>query len=519
METMEPRDRSRDPGRVSRRQLLGYLSALAAGVALSPATVSARPEGEPPLASDLPPAQTQLPDTRDGALQSQKESIEAGVAGGNTLPSDIPTRSPSEAVASCLARRQPEEKNRSAPSALQQLLATPLSQSRIGLNSWPMLEESEELDLGHFRFAISPYVPFVDDGKQRFLLFGNYPLIGGFRGRDYVEDVQRRMFDRAVWVMANGCQGTVVVEFDRPLSTDRVGHIVRALYDYGVRTIIWGNEPNDPGAAWRDNLPELVKIFSAAADTRKRYNLDDLELALPGMAYFGQGEYLQKLLQTFDALLPGWSDGSSKYLPFQRVTDHYYGPIDGFLQRLTEMRQTMAKVGLNDLKFDLAEVGNPTVNQGPLVTDQQLAEGYIPQITSLAVASGMMDRLYFYSALDAGDDRYSLTRIENGGLVMKPSYQAFVTMARLLSRLSNISWSETGETMRVDGSRTDGVEFTVVWSKVTDRDVVVPVPSGKRVFDALGSEVKLPDPQQVALSPRVHPALAGTARVLFSRRS
>ncbi len=517
-ETAEPTDRPGTRGRISRRQLLGYASALAAGTVLFPAAALARPEGEP---SSQTPSLTQLPDTQEAARQSDKELIQACAARGNMLASDIPPRSLTEAMVSSLDRRLAVEKRWPAPNALEQLLATPLSESRIGLHNWPMLDEAEERDIGHFRFAISPYTAFVDDGKERFLLFGNNPFVGGFRGRDYLEDVQRRLFDRAVWAMANGSKGTAVVEFDRPISAPRVERMVRAVYEYGVRTIIWGNEPNDPGAAWRDNLSELVKIFTAASDTKKRYNLDDLELSLPGMAYFGQGEYLQKMLGTFDALLPGWAGRSSKYLPFQRVTDHYYGSVDGFLQRLTEMREIMAKAKLNDLKFDLAEVGNPTANSGqPQATPQQLAEGFIPQITSLAVASGMMDRLYYYAALDSGEDKYSLLGIDgNGGLVMKPSYHSFVTMARLLSRISTISWSQTAETMRVDGSRTDGVEFSVVWSKLTDGDAAVPLPAGRRAFDALGVETKGPNPQQVVLGPRGHPSLGGPARILVSKRS
>lgn len=508
-------------GVVSRRRLLGSLSALAVGVVANPGAAFARPWAQPPLPPTLPTVITQLPDTLEGASQSERDMIEACVARGNPLSFDIAARSPSEAVASCMARREAEERRGGhAPSPLQQLLGdTPLTESRLGLNNWPLMEEEEELDIGHFRFAISPHMVFVDDGRQRFLLFGNGPLVGGFRGTDYLENVQRRVFDRAVWAMSNGRHATAVVELDRPLSPEKVARIVRALHGYGVRTIVWGNEPNDPGAAWRDNLPELVKTLSTAADVKKREGLDDLELALPGMAYFGEGEYLQKLLGTFDSLLPGWANGSSKFLPFQRVADHYYGPIDGFLQRLTRMRETMAKVGLNDLKFDLAEVGNPTVNSGQTpATDGQLAEGYIPQITSLAVASGMMDRLYFYSALDGGEDRFSLTRIENGRLVKKPSYLALTTMARLLARISSVSWSESEETMRVDGTRSDGVEFTVVWSKVAGRDVTVPLPAGKRVFDALGAEVEEPNPQQVVLKPREHPSLGGAARILLSRR-
>ena len=520
-EIVEPRDQSRETRRISRRQILRCIPALAAGALLVPA-VLANPEAEPPPPSDSSQVQTQLPDTRDGALRSEQDLIETCVARGNSLPADIPSRSLGEAVESCLARRQEAERKGSAQlSPLHQLLAaTPLAESRLGLSHWPILDEAEDLNIGHFRFPISPYTAFADDGRQRFLLVGNQPLIGEFRGTDYLEETQRRMFDRAVWAMAKGCQGTAVVEFDRPLGPEKVGRMVRTLYQYGIRTITWGNELNDPHTPWRDNLGELVKIFTAAVETKKRYNLDDLDLSLPGMAYYGNGEYLQKLLGTFGALLPQRAPGSPiKYLPFQRVVDHYYGPVEGFLQRLTLMRETMAKQGMNDLKFDLAEVGNPTLDgvQQP-ATDEQLAEGYIPQITSLAVASGMMDRLYYYSLLDRSDG-YSLVGIDGGRLVKKPSYYSFVTMARLLSRLSNIAWFESGDTMRVEGSRSDGIEFTVAWSRVADRDVVMPVPPGRRIFDALGQDVKEAGPQQVVLPPKDHPSLAGPARILLSQRS
>jgi len=508
--------------RIGRRRLLGYLSALAAGAALRPAVGSASSEGSTARQQSVSSAETQLPDTREGAAQSQKRLLDSCVARGSWIPSEIPPRTVREAVESCAAAREAARRGVGAPvTALDRALSgLPLSQSRLGLNGWPLVEESEDLDLGNFRFAVSPYSVYAEDGKQRFLLFGNTPLLGSFRGRDYLEDVQRRIFDRAVWAMASGCQGTAVVEFDRPISPDRVAHMVRVLYDYGVRTIVWGNEPNDPGAAWRDNLRELVKVFVAAADARKRYGLDGLELSLPGMAYFGEGEYLQKLLGTFNALLPGWSGGSSRYLPFQRVADHYYGPVDGFLQRLAEMRQIMARIGLNDLKFDLGEVGNPTVNTGQApASDEQIAVGYIPQITSLAIASGMVDRLFFYSALDPGQEGYSLTGIKDGSLVLRPGYRAFVCMARLLSRISRISWVETADTMRVDGARTDGIEFSVVWSKVVGREIWVSLPAGGRVFDAMGSELPGADPQRLALGPRGHPFLAGPARIIVSSRA
>ena len=46
------------------------------------------------------------------------------------------------------------------------------------------------------------------------------------------------------------------------------------------------------GAIWRDNIPEFVKIFAAAGDI-KNSTLSTIWRSLPGMAYFGHGEYLQ----------------------------------------------------------------------------------------------------------------------------------------------------------------------------------------------------------------------------------
>ncbi len=53
------------------------MPALAAGALLQPAPVSARPAGDPPPPPEPGQVQTQLPDTREGALQSEKELIEA----------------------------------------------------------------------------------------------------------------------------------------------------------------------------------------------------------------------------------------------------------------------------------------------------------------------------------------------------------------------------------------------------------------------------------------------------------
>lgn len=70
----------------------------------------------------------------------------------------------------------------------------------------------------------------------------------------------------------------------------------------------------------------------------------------------------------------------------------------------------------------------------------------------------------------------------------------------------------------MEGTRSDGIDFTVLWSKAPDRELAVAVPRGKRVFDALGQEVKESNPSQVTLARKPHPSLAGPARILVSQR-
>ena len=152
VETTGRREQRGVRGRIGRRQVLRCLGALAAGALLKPSAAAARPEGEPTPPA-LPSVQTQLPDTREAALRSNRELIETCVARGNLLPADMPSRSVEEAVESCLVRRQAEAKRISTQAnPLHDLLAaTPLAESRLGLSHWPILDETEDHALGHFR--------------------------------------------------------------------------------------------------------------------------------------------------------------------------------------------------------------------------------------------------------------------------------------------------------------------------------------------------------------------------------
>ncbi len=488
---------------ISRRQFFRWASLLALFGALRPAS----PALAGPVFADVHPSA--LPVSRDSTVAS---AIDA---------SDLPLRKKEDAIRACLRRRVWAEgglETRSSP--LDRFLArTSLAESRLGLANWPILDETEDLAHGHFSFPISPYSTLVDDGSQRFLLVSNTIVIANFRHGDYLEQVQRRMFDRAVWAMSTGRVGMATVEFDRGLTGQKAGHLVRLLSGYGVKTIVWGNEPNSPYAPWRDNLAELFEIFSAAADVKNQYNLKDLDLSLPGLAYYGEGEYLQKMIRTMREMQKRRNGSASEDLPAQRVADHYYGPVEEFLPRIRKMREVMAKEGAGNLKYDLTEVGNPTLDPSQQkATDAQLAEGHIPQLSSLAVGSGIVDRFFYYSLLGSNYDD-SITRVENGGLVLRPSYRSFIVMAKLLARLDKVSLSEEQDLVRMEGSRSDGIDFTVVWSKVPDRDLTVDLPKGRQLFDALGQEVKEANREQVTLKPKSHPYLAGPARILIGYRS
>lgn len=495
-----------DAPRASRRR---FLTALAAGVGsllAGPGSAQGRPidpEGGP------------------GIPRRTMASPETPPETDPTTNADLPWRPRSAAIKDCVLRRELAERRAATQTTpLGALLArTSLAESRIGLANWHLMEEAEDLNLGHFTFPISPFTTTVDDGRQRFLLLSNTNIIGNFRYLDYLEHIQRRMFDRAVWAMAGGRAGTATIEFDRGLGSLKTEHIVRLLNTHGVRTIIWGNETNSPYAPWRDDLSALFEIFMDADATRKRYGITDTDLSLPGLAYYGQGEYIQKMARTFKDLLArrGHTNFAASF-PVQRLADHYYGPVEQFLPRIRMMKDVMAREGLSFLKYDMTEVGNPTMEPGaPKASDEQLAECHIPQICSIAVGSGLVDRFYYFSLLGVTYDD-SLTNVENGRLVKRPSYNAFVNLAKLLSRIDKLSLVEEPNTMLLDGTRTDGLGFTIVWSKVSDREVTRDLPAGRRVFDAFGNEIKETRPNQFTLKPKAHPMLAGPARIIVFQR-
>lgn len=434
-------------------------------------------------------------------------------------PLDMPFCTREQAITDCTWRHYWEDRRGGQnPSPLEALLGDEsLTGSRIGLANWPLVDETEDLDVGNFSFPMSPFDVTADDGVQQFLLFSNTEIIANFRHNEYLEQVHRKIFDRAVWAMDQGRIGSATVEFDRALSDQKVKRIVELLTYYGVKTIIWGNELNDPSTPWRDDLPDLFDIFTTAAALKEDQGLQDVDLCLPGLAFYQFGEYLQKMLRTFKDLQQKNFPKDPYNLPIQRVADHYYGSVVDLLPRIQQIRGIMSSEGLAHLKYDLTEVGNPNLDPSqPPVTDDQLADCFVPQISSLAVGSGMIDRVTFYALLDA-NDKYSFMRVNDGRLVKKPAYQSLVVMAKLLSNLKSVSLSDEKDRVRFEGTRADGILFRVVWSKVTGQDIFEDLPKGARVFDVRGQEGVADKPSQIALKPQQHPALGGPARIMVWR--
>jgi hypothetical protein len=205
--------------------------------------------------------------------------------------------------------------------------------------------------------------------------------------------------------------------------------------------------------------------------------------------------------------------------PVHRIADHYYGAVEDLLPRVQIIKGIQSSEGMSRLRYDLTEVGDPTLGPGQQrATDQQLAESYIPQIAALAVGSSMVDRIMFYSLFDSGDS-YSFARVEDGRLVSRPTYHSFVTTAKLLSRLQRVAMSDEKERAVFEGWRSDGLEFQIAWSKVSDREVWLDLPKGKRAFDALGQELREDRPGQILLPPKPLPPLAGPARIIIGPRT
>jgi hypothetical protein len=485
---------------MTRRQLLRLAPLLAAPAALGAlAPASARPI---PPDWDLDPPVISTP----------------GIASPSDL-GDMPMRYAARAVRDCaLRRRQAERETNAETTGLGQVLAkTPLWESRMGLANWMLLDEREDLNLGNFTFPISPYTVMSDDGESRFLLLSNGNAVGDFRVDEFLERTHRRIFDRSIWAISNGATVTASVEFDRPISPEKGARIFRLLAGHGVSTVIWGNEPNDPHTPWRDDIPNIFDILSLSNEVRRTEGIDT-DLSLPGLAYYGHGEYLEKMIRTVKELQRQRGSGDpAKNLPVQRVTDHFYGPVDQFLPRIRQMRDIMAREGVGHLKYDLTEIGNPTMGDPHKAGDERLAECYFPQVVSMAITSGLVDRIYIYSLLGSTWED-SLVEVRDGRLMMRPSYRAFVLLAKLLARMEGIGILEDGEMVHVAGSRSDGIGFSVVWSRIEGRELTVPVPSGARVFTSLGDEVREGDGRHITLWPRNHPSLAGPARIIISRR-
>ena len=279
-----------------------------------------------------------------------------------------------------------------------------------------------------------------------------------------------------------------------------------------------GNEPNHPAVAWRDNPQRFYEASVTAKKTLETIGAKNVLISLPGLAHYGGDEYLAKLIKEFTALSYNHTERANPpFLPVDIVSDHFYGSIQDLLPRIMLMRARMKKEGIGDKKYFITEIGNPKGDfRQNEITNQELAECYIPQVLSLAVGSQLVDRIFYYSLYDATNAEHSLAKRQDGKLEKTPAYTSWSVMTRLLARTNHISLTQERNHDRVDGKRRDGIHFSVLWATHMEEPAYVPIPKDAKVFSALGQELKERSEETLLLPPPSRDSLGGPAAIFLS---
>lgn len=390
---------------------------------------------------------------------------------------------------------------RSPDSPLEKILNTNLSDSKqIGLVNSHLLEEQEGVDLGNFSFAIKPWDPVIETELQLIPLLANTRSFTSFR-RDSNSIV--RAFDRTVWAVNNGHWVTAVIETDEA-NKENIEFTANMLLDLGIRSFRIGNETNNPKTPW---LANPRQIFEFATQVRKLAEVKkiDAEVSFPPLAYYGNGEHLRELVKYCQ-------QASGDKLPFSRYSFNFYGPIYDLISRIQMMRFIARQEGIDHLNLDISETGNP----GPEIAreeipDIELAHHYIPQSLALIIGSKLINLVDYYSLYNGESPSHSLTRLQGNTLVAKPSFQAYSVMTKLLAKLQNIELDDNRSYTKVEGQRTDGIHFSVIWAK--DQDLNQPLNRSDLVFDALGKPTS--HSGTIVLKKRPREYLGGQAKIII----
>lgn len=474
----------------------------------------------------LPPPDPRYPDEARRDLAKENE---------DPLHLQLPFRSRERAIAAYEKKRietpLPSEEKRQ-PTPLERILQhTKLSDhSHWGIVNGHIWHPTENQDLAHnLIFALNPLQGYIDNGREKVPLFSNTKNILNFRAGS-VDENHIELFDQVAWAASQGHRLVGVVELDNDFSPEKMEYFTRILAYADVKDVIIGNEPNIPEAKWRDSPQRILSVCKAVKETYLGLKLFDATVSLPALAYYGNGEYLKKLLdfvkQSGEKYMIKNQFGI-KTIPLDAVADHYYGPVHdykqadttkGFLSRIDQMKKIINESGFKGLKYIISEIGNPAKDvYKDTISDHQLAEGYIPQMVGLgtwAARSGKVDKMYYYSLIDGAHPEHSLGIINDGKLTAKDSYKAFAIAVKLYSRLTFLDKVEDNHLVRLIVKRWDGIEFETMWSKQDQKNQIYDVPGGYKVYDALGEEVKPESKRTIQLAPREKGYLAGAPQIL-----
>lgn len=418
-------------------------------------------------------------------------------------PGDLPLRPTGQAIQS-YNRAQAGARARTPESDLEAILKTPLSDSPVGFVNAHHLLPSESRELSHFSFALNPLYNEAADGRQQFLVFGNSPNFLNYRGGD-LGALLLDNSDRAVWAVNSGYRVVTLIQLDNDIGDDLLRYIVKSRAAAGFRVFVVGNEINDPGAPWRYNFPRILRAAQVVRDTLQDMKVRGGVVYTPSLAYFESDTYLDNFLD--------YAEANYKKIPTDGVSINFYGAVGDVRDYVEKVYGVLKQHKLDGLKLRIGELGNPTDSvQGQPFTDEQLTYNYLPQAIGLAVSSEQVDHLDVFSLFAFGADKFSLATLDGSTLTPKTSYQSAAIAARALARLRDIDYKEDGDVRRIVLTRDDGLRIWMLWSASDTRELRVKKPDKAQVFGALGNRL---DEDEIVLTPRPHPALAGTIKYVL----
>ncbi|MBI2601253.1 hypothetical protein HYW42_04855 [Candidatus Daviesbacteria bacterium] len=386
---------------------------------------------------------------------------------------------------------------------LKQIMETPLStNTKISLAMGHLLESGEG-EIPNFSFPVRLTRFLVDDGMHTFAQFSNNDNPRYFPADRPIDTALRELQDRSVCAMnrhlipgTNGipnARAIARIELDHTYSRAALQQAARYLAELGVTGIGIGTGPNDPGTPWRDRPDLYSRSYWDVSDALYPLGIDRFTLYPPALEYYGNGEYLDKLNESFRRVginLAG-SDHPQPLPP--AVADQFYGYPRELLPRVQLMRQNMERLGIGDKAYSLFEVGFPNWdNKDKRRPERQLAEEHVPQTVFLIMASPGIDSATIYTAFDssdAGRQHLSLYRADGTRLVPKDTARAFQFATRLTGLPAENPGIFHGDGyMGVRGIRTDGINYESTWA-TGDRKIELPRIEGSITLTPLGNQI------------------------------